>query len=90
MWQDQKEEENQKTLNKQKENSKDQPDDGDDNQFSEVLTVGPIINCEKGKHNFILKVGKNAECTKCNVGYYLGIESEVKNGHIYIHGGLVV
>ena len=41
------------------------------------------------QHTFV-QLGFNAECTKCHIGFQLGIGAEVKEGHIYIKGQLIV
>lgn len=51
--------------------------------------VGPNLACGRGEHKFIQK-GAAAECTKCPVGYNLGAGGEVKDGHIYIRGELLI
>ena len=61
---------------------------------SEVYTLKPPITCSKGGHTFTLKgmdMGMQmAECTNCPVGYLVPLGGEIKNGHVYIHGTLVV
>lgn len=54
---------------------------------NKVLTLKQM-SCA-GRHTF-RQIGFNAECTKCPVGYPLGIGGEVREGHIYIKGELVI
>lgn len=56
----------------------------------ELLTISPSVTCTKGNHNFVQVSGTEAECPRCHVGYGLGAGAEVKEGHIYIHGELVI
>ena len=60
----------------------------------EIITVKPPITCSKTEHSFRLvrnEMGIAAECVKCPVGYPLPpIGWELKEGHIYIHGQLVI
>lgn len=65
------------------------PKDGDDFwklAFTEKKEIPKGIKCQ---HEFVRKTGRETECVKCRCGFILGIE-EVKNGHIYIHGSLII
>ena len=49
------------------------------------------ISCQKGGHEFVyVRTGREAKCRKCPVGYILPIGAEIKKGHIFIKGQLVV
>lgn len=57
---------------------------------SEILRLGENLSCAMADHYFVRNELNEAECRKCPIGYPLGIGSEVKNGHIYIHGEFVI
>ncbi len=52
--------------------------------------IGEKLNCDIKKHFFIQDGAQNATCQNCNVGYNLPVGSDVRNGHIYINGQLVI
>lgn len=56
----------------------------------ELIQVKPSATCTKGNHVFVQVSGTEAECPRCHVGYGLGVGAEVKDGHIYIQGELVL
>ena len=51
--------------------------------------TGPNLICKKGGHKFIQRE-MTAECISCPAGYNLGAGGEVKDGHIYIKGELLI
>jgi len=50
---------------------------------SELLKVGDDLICWKDKHNFAYKSSSEAKCTKCPLGYPIGVGNTLKDGHIY-------
>lgn len=60
---------------------------GEHQADNRVLTLKQV-SCVGG-HTF-RQIGFDAECTKCPVGYPLGIGGEVKDGHIYVKGVFLV
>lgn len=57
----------------------------------QLIHVRPVQHCAKGDHYFGYVSGTEVLCQKCKtVGYPIGAGTEVKNGHIYIHGTLVI
>lgn len=63
------------------ESSKDEPTD-------QLVKLGPNLICND--HYFKYQTGTEVRCTKCPIGYQVGPGTEVKNGHIVIHGELVI
>ncbi len=56
--------------------------------LSQMVTLKPnVIGTE---HEFRYVTGTEVECMKCPLGYQLTGESELKDGHIYIKGILVI
>lgn len=43
-----------------------------------------------GKHHFIRKSAREAQCTHCDWGLYLGADDVVKDGHIYDEKGKLI
>lgn len=69
-----------------KEELKNKPQEG------EVLTPKPPVTCAKGEHSFTLvrtDMGPAAEC-RCGLGFQISPGAEIKDGHIFVHGTLVV
>ena len=59
--------------------------------IDELIHVRPSQHCAKGDHYFDYVSGTEALCQKCRtVGYPIGAGTEVKNGHIFIHGEMVL
>ena len=60
----------------------------------EVIKLGPSLTCSKGGHNFIvdgMEMGmRRVKCQRCPIGFYLSNKEELKDGHIYLHGTLMV
>lgn len=54
-----------------------------------VFTPGKSVTCEE-KHYFVRKSGTEVQCRDCPVGYMIMPGYEVKDGHIYQHGTLVI
>lgn len=54
----------------------------------DLLKLGPNLICND--HYFKFKSGVEVYCTKCPIGYPIGPGTEIKNGHITIHGQLVI
>lgn len=54
----------------------------------EMITLGPDMI--GGEHTFVYKSATEAACTKCPLGYPITPGTEVKNGHIYAHGELLI
>lgn len=42
------------------------------------------------QHYFVRKSGTEAQCRDCPVGYMIIPGYDVKEGHIYLHGSLVI
>jgi hypothetical protein len=54
----------------------------------EMITLGPdLIGRE---HNFVYKSATEVKCTKCPLGYPITPGTEARDGHIYIHGQLLI
>lgn len=53
------------------------------------LRIGPNLTCEKD-HHFVYQTGTEVRCTKCPIGYPISPGTECRNGHLYIHGELVI
>jgi hypothetical protein len=53
-------------------------------------TVQPSLTCGKGEHYFVQVSGTEVRCRKCPVGYNIGPGYEVKNGHVILHGQLLI
>lgn len=50
----------------------------------------PALTCLKGEHYFEYVSGREADCTKCPMGFRLPVDAEVKDGHIYIESQLLI
>lgn len=59
-----------------------------DEQIDQLVKLGP--NLITGEHNFTHISGIEVQCTKCPLGYVVGPETEIKEGHIYIEEKLVI
>ena len=55
-----------------------------------LLKLGENLACEKNNHVFKYVTALEVECMKCPVGYPLGPGSQLKDGHIYLHGEFVI
>lgn len=55
----------------------------------ELIHIKPSLNCKDG-HYFIYHSSMEVKCMKCPVGYPIGIGTELKDGHLYIHGELIL
>lgn len=53
-------------------------------------TLYQAVTCSFKEHMFEMTDGTTVECRKCHSGFYLTPGSEVKEGHIYMHGELVI
>lgn len=48
------------------------------------------VSCSS-RHNFeMTKQANNVKCNECGVGYYLSPGMELKDGHIYFKGNIVI
>lgn len=56
---------------------------------TEKITLGPSLTCERTGHEFI-RIGRNAKCKKCPMGYILSGPEEIKDGHIFIKAQLLI
>jgi hypothetical protein len=54
----------------------------------ELVKLGP--NLITGEHNFTYISGTEVQCTKCPLGYVVGANTEIKDGHIYIENKFLV
>lgn len=54
----------------------------------ELWTLKP--NVIGGEHYFEYVNGVEVQCTKCPLGYGVTSDTEVKDGHIYLEGNLVI
>lgn len=61
-----------------------------EDKTTERFTVKPSVNCAKNEHYFEYISGTEVQCTKCPMGYPIGPGTEVRDGHIYIHGTRVI
>ena len=61
---------------------KDEPND-------QLLKLGSNLICNKD-HYFVYQGASEVRCTKCPIGYPISIGTECRNGHLYIHGELVI
>ena len=50
----------------------------------------PILATCANQHIFERRSGNEAKCRNCPLGYYLSPGMDVVNGHIVIHGDLVI
>lgn len=66
------------------------PEELASDETTERYAVNPPVTCSKDEHSFVQTAGSEATCTKCPTGYNLGAGCEVKNGHIYIVGQLLI
>lgn len=57
---------------------------------NEKCKLGDSIICDRALHNFLRVKGNEAQCMKCRMGFYLPIDSDVKDGHIYIKGTFLI
>lgn len=56
----------------------------------ELLRVGVNLTCSKVDHYFVYQSGTEVRCTKCPSGYPIAPGTECRNGHLYVHGELVI
>jgi len=60
----------------------------------ELIKLGPPVTCIKGEHSFQvigMEFGmRQVQCTKCPIGYYLGLNDSLKDGHIYTDNKFVI
>jgi len=52
-----------------------------------TLSKPKEVVCE---HYFEMVSGRQAECQKCHIGFFLGPKEHVKDGHIYHNETLVI
>ena len=64
------------------EKPKDEPND-------QLIKIGPTLMCNRD-HYFMYKSGTEIQCTKCPIGYPISQGTEIKHGHVYIHGEKVL
>ena len=57
---------------------------------NERIKIKDPVTCEKGKHEFFRSQSMEAMCRKCPIGFVLSVGNEVKDGHIYLHGTLLI
>lgn len=53
------------------------------------FTLSKEVTC-KNSHDFVRISGIEAKCKRCPVGTMITPANEVKNGHIYLHGSLLI
>ncbi len=53
-----------------------------------IVTLKPNIICSE--HYFEYVNGTEVMCTKCPLGYGVTPDTEVKDGHIFLEGNLVI
>lgn len=58
-----------------------------DNADKEVIKLTKAKSC---KHYFLRISGIEVECQNCHAGFQISLGYQVKNGHIYLHGSLVI
>lgn len=51
------------------------------------LRVSEPVKCE---HNFVRMAGNEIKCQKCPIGFFVSPGDELKSGHLYRHGSLVI
>lgn len=56
----------------------------------EVITLGQDKTCTKGGHYFVRQKQREAKCIRCPMGFYLGGLEELKEGHVYRDGLLLI
>jgi hypothetical protein len=60
----------------------------------EVIKLGPSLTCSKGGHEFMvdgMEMGmRRIRCTRCPIGFYLSTKEELRDGHVYRQGKLMV
>ena len=56
----------------------------------ELIHIKPSLTCKASEHYFVYQSGTEVRCTKCPVGYPIAIGTEARDGHIYIHGELIL
>ena len=56
----------------------------------ELIQPKPSITCLKENHYFTQITGTEVECRVCHIGYMISPGMEIKDGHIYVHGMLVI
>lgn len=66
----------------QESQKKDEPSD-------QLFHIGANLICQN-RHYFVYKSGIEVMCTKCPLGYPILPGTEIKNGHLYIHGEFVI
>ena len=66
------------------------PESGDEFWKHADVNVIRLKETKSCEHNFVRTRGVEAQCVKCGAGFWLGPGFEVKSGHIYKHGELVV
>lgn len=42
------------------------------------------------KHHFVRISGREVECKQCNAGFFLGPDTELKDGHLYHQGQFMI
>lgn len=57
---------------------------------NETLKLGSNLVCGRGDHYFEYKTGLQAECNKCPLGYPIGPDINIREGHIYIEEQLII
>lgn len=56
----------------------------------ELIHIKPSLSCAKDDHYFIYRSGMEVMCNKCPVGYPVSIGTECRDGHLYIHGEMIL
>lgn len=56
----------------------------------ELIHIKPSMMCGQGEHYFIYESGTKVKCSKCPLGYPISIGTEARDGHIFIHGELIL
>ena len=76
--------------NTEQESSKVKPKKEEENPNEKMFKLGPNLICAKENHYFIYKSGIEVICKTCPIGYSISPGTEIKNGHLYIHGEFVL
>jgi hypothetical protein len=60
----------------------------------EIIKVGPPLSCIKGGHYLVvdgMEMGmRRIRCDRCPVGFYITGDDELRDGHVYTKGKLLI
>lgn len=59
-----------------------------DEPTDQLIKLGPNLICND--HYFVYKSGTEVTCKKCPMGYPIGPGTNVRDGHLYVHGEFVI